>query len=59
MDQKFANITLEIGEQDDKMGAALILTGKMESWSHDLCIAKTNKKSEKDDWQIRWFRIKV
>lgn len=35
IDQKFAKITTEIGEQDEKINAALTRTEEIESWSHE------------------------
>lgn len=35
IDQKFAKITMEIGEQDEKLNAALTRTKEIKLWSHE------------------------
>lgn len=45
IDQKFAKITTEIGEQDEKINAALTRTEEIESWSHEANSASPSEQT--------------
>ena len=59
IDQKFAKITTDIGEQDEKISAALTRTEEIESWSHEAncALQEIMQEQKMDKWLREEFAI--
>lgn len=60
IDQKFAKMSTDIGEHEEKISATLSRTEELEMWSYEANGALQDiMQEQKDNGQTRQFRIEV